>query len=255
MASAHEARCGSDRNSVTSNARVKGSSTTPKCPPALAGFVLACALITQSGCGPQRSASTNNGGIDALDDSGVPPRSGPAQIDPIAVARYSRTGDPDIYKKWGAARIPHLNAFRKAAAETVAKNPTCGRVSYADLADEEHGSVVPNHPVMIVDCMPIQRFFVAEQDLNRNVASENEKGRLFTRKSAIDLCLKGTREKLSYPSTMSIDPLSISADQGIGTGNWGVTVNFEAKNGIGNRVPQVAHCVLTPGGNLEVHID
>ncbi len=58
-------------------------------------------------------------------------------------------------------------------------------------------------------------------------------------------------EKLFYPSSMSVDPFSIHADQAQGSGNWGVALNFKAMNGAGNIVAQVGHCILTPEGQIE----
>ena len=187
--------------------------------------------------------------------SAVPARSGSAAIDPGLVLPYERKLDADIYRLWGAKGAARLSAFKKAAAETVAKNPTCGRVSYVDLADEAHGTRFPSHPVMIVDCDPIQRFFVSESDIGKETLSQTQKGQAFTRVGVTKICLNSIRSKLSYPSSMDLSPLSVSADQGVGTGNWGVSFEFKAKNALGNEMPQTARCIITPDGDVEANIE
>lgn len=182
-------------------------------------------------------------------------QSGPAILDPSAYAPYTRLNYPHEFRKWGLKGVERLNRLRKAAAETVVRNPRC--VGTVDSVEVDEVRSKLDHPVVWVSCInggPPEIFYLSEENVGGPTFSETQRGKMFTSQSGTELCLAEVKRKLAYPSSISIDILSSTADQAPTTGNWGVNFNFKAINALGARLPKAAHCVITTDGQVEADV-
>lgn len=196
-----------------------------------------------SGCGnPDASGNTPEASA----------RQGPAQIDPGVYDAYTRDQYPRTFSTWGAQGVKRIDALRAAAAETVARNPACDRVEYADLSDER--STPPDKPVVFVDCANMQRFYLGEDEVGEAVRSQQEKSANFSRTQLIERCTEATKTRLNFPSTLDQNIWSVSARQSPYQGNWVVEFDFKAKNAFGMELPASARCITTPEGEMEITI-
>jgi hypothetical protein len=212
-----------------------------------AGLILTnLMLLSLVGCGQHDTESSPDTPENLVGNNGS------ASIEPAAIEPYTRQDDSDVFAKWGKAGVTRINKLRVAAAKTVSKNPECGRVTDVQIADESHGSTRA-HPVVFVDCDPIRRFYVGEADVDRPVVSQRQAGAALA--TIVEkLCIDATTSKLQFPSSLSIKSLSIEKDQSKATGNWGVSFDFSAQNGLGIPVPQRARCTISAQGETEVTI-
>lgn len=174
------------------------------------------------------------------------------EVDPSVYEAYTRQGYPKTFAKWGAAGVRRIDALRKAAAETVARNPSCDRVMLAELSDNQ--SSPPSQPKVFVDCENGQRFYLGPDDVNTPVSSQTEKGARLGTQDLVGRCTEAVRARLNFPSTMNRNIWSISQRQAQTLGNWVVEFDFKAENAFGRRLPASARCVTTPEGETDVTI-
>jgi len=56
------------------------------------------------------------------------------------------------------------------------------------------------------------------------------------------ICMKAVRARAKFPSSVDFSILSSPPSQQIAGGGWRIYWAFEAKNGMGNMIPQMARC-------------
>lgn len=163
-------------------------------------------------------------------------------IYPIKQGQYPKT-----FAKWGANGVSKINSLLKPAALHAAKSPTCDQVDMVELSDNR--SVPPNQIVFFVDCTNGQRFYVSEQDIKKNAAavSKQDKTKSVSDSEATSACVDAVKSHLQFPSSFDRKALTTSVYRAE-TGNIAVTFDFDAKNGIGNILPQKARCIIDDTG-------
>jgi hypothetical protein len=175
----------------------------------------------------------------------------PASIDPGVFEPYKREGWTKLFASWGDKGIARIQRLREAAAQTVAKNPSCDTVEISDISESR--STAPNEPVVLVDCKNGERFYLSERDTGGFVQTEMQKGARFSSADLIRQCTEAVRNRLTLPATFDQSMFSVSERQG-GSGNRVVEFEFEAKNRIGLTLPAQAKCIMTTEGEFEVTV-
>jgi hypothetical protein len=174
------------------------------------------------------------------------------KIDPSVLKAYTRKDDPDIFAAWGTKGVQRIEDLRKTAADGVAKQDKCDAVDVVDIADQR--SKAPSKITIYVQCHNEARYFLTQAEIGRGVfLSEDDRDEAVKAVPFRNACSEGTQSMLRYPS---------SYDQHIfggGTftdddGNHGIAVDFDAQNGFGNKIPQVALCTLMPDGKIKIRI-
>ncbi len=222
-------------------------------------------LIVQPGPTPEKRphVPVADSSLPAIKADGVNtvPQKLPAQItvnpaDKIAehaVMPITKSGYPTTYKKWGSAKIKHINALQEKAALKIASSPDCNRLDMLALSNDR--STPPNKIVFFADCVNGQRFYISEAEIKASgaVKSKNDKLASITDNDAQQACIDKTKTMLHFPSSFDLKRLSVEVNRGI-TGNIAVTFNFDAKNGLGNVLPQKARCIIDDQGIYPVEI-
>lgn len=169
------------------------------------------------------------------------------KIAEYAYAPYEKAGYPKTFAKWGPSAVKKINALRKEAAFLVALDPKCNMVEVSELSDER--STPKDKIVIFVDCRNNQRFYLTEEQIKAGAdpVSKNETTALISDERAIEACESQIRAALQYPSSYSRSLLGVSVFRS-NYGNIAVTIEFDAKNGLGMEVPQIARCVVDDRG-------
>ncbi|MDZ4382837.1 MAG: hypothetical protein U0942_16010 [Parvibaculum sp.] len=167
---------------------------------------------------------------------------------------YSRAEYPKTFATWGEAGIRKVNEFRKKAAFKASAAATCDEVAYADVSDNR--SRPPSEIVIFVDCNNGQRFYFDEAALAASgpVLSETEKTAHISDKTVLSRCREELPKRLQFPSSYDPDWFGESVYRAPVTGRVVAQINFEAKNGIGNTIPQTGRCIFDASGLVDVEI-
>lgn len=200
------------------------------------------AAVMTVGCGQSPTAS----------DGQSEARTSPASIDPGVYSPYTReSGYNKTIDRWGNAGVARIQRLREAAATTVALNPKCDGVEISELSDNR--STAPDRPVVFVDCLNGERFYLSEADVGSSVSSEIEKGSLYSSADLIQRCTESVRARLNIPASFDQSFFSVSERQGT-SGNRVVEFDFKAQNRLGLSLPAQARCIMTTQGQFEVTI-
>lgn len=168
-----------------------------------------------------------------------------------ALSNYTRTGFPRTYAEWGDDGVVRIMKHERSAALLVAESPKCDLVELVGLSSK---SRAPDDVVSFVDCRNKQRFVISAADLEvGSVFSQAERSNVSTGE-AVARCQEAVRARLKFPSSASFGWLSSSAFRNETTGNVRASVEFEAMNSLGARVPHRAVCVFPVDGDAEVSI-
>jgi hypothetical protein len=112
-----------------------------------------------------------------------------------------------------------------------------------------------DHVVFYGDCLNGQRYYVSEDEIKSSaqIVSKNDKLAQITDDHARDTCIEQARAMLNFPSSFDLKILSLEVNRAV-TGNIAVTFDFDAKNALGNTLPQKARCIIDDQGVRPVDI-
>lgn len=175
---------------------------------------------------------------------------GPAPIDPSAFNKYTVYQYPRTVKTWGAEGVKRIEAHERAAASLIAESPKCDRVSVIGLSEQR--SSPPNKAVVFVDCANGERFYVGPDDLKSAPVAQSQKA--VNQNAAFQACRDAVRASAKFPSSVDFNTFGQRSSTHKTTGNTVVELDFEAKNGLGNLIPQTARCVFPADGKAEITI-
>lgn len=168
-----------------------------------------------------------------------------------ALSAYTRKGFPRTYAEWGDDGIARIMKHERSAALLVAESPKCDLVELVGLSSK---SRAPDDVVSFVDCRNKQRFVISAVDLEvGSVFSQVERSNISTGE-AVSRCQEAVRARLKFPSSANFGWFASSAFRNETTGNVRASVEFEAMNSFGARVPHRAVCVFPVDGDAEVTI-
>lgn len=165
-----------------------------------------------------------------------------------AFVPWTKADSPKLYKKWGAKGIDKVNKMMPLAIDLVVNNADPKLCSKIDVASVSIDNSSPKTGLlMFVDCLGGERYYITEADIEQNKLplSESQKNEAVQAKSTdyIMACRDLVKSNLHYPS--SFDPSVLSSDVSRMTDDSIVVMlPFEAKNGLGIEVPQVAYCSI-----------
>lgn len=181
----------------------------------------------------------------------APPKpKGPAPIDPSAFNKYTVDQYPRTVKQWGAEGVKRIEAHERAAADLIATSPKCDEVSMIGLSEQR--SSPPGNIVVFVDCSNGERFYVGPNDLKAAPVAQSQKA--VGHNAATQACREAVRASSKFPSSVDFNTLGQRASTQPTTGNTVVELDFEAKNGFGNLIPQTARCIFPADGKPEITI-
>lgn len=165
---------------------------------------------------------------------------------------YEITKDeyPKIYSTWGKEWIDKINNMMPLAVEAVAANTKCDSPEMIGLS--ENRSTPKKEAVFFVDCANYERFFVSQNELKEGTELHAESEVLAGDPSKyIEPCKDLIKAQLTYPSSFNGVFGGTNAFKGT-SGNIVVEIDFTAKNGLGNEIPQSAKCLFTTSGTSEI---
>lgn len=173
-----------------------------------------------------------------------------AEIDPSVYDPYTRDQYPKTFKTWGSAGVKKINKVRIAAAKKAAASAECDKVDIAELSDVR--SSPKKRIVIFVDCANGKRFYISDDEVSipgdTPVQSEETKMRALPDNIAIERCEIALKSSLKFPSSYDPDWGGKGVYRAPTTGNVVVTIDFTAKNGFGNEIPQRAQCFFNSTG-------
>lgn len=85
-----------------------------------------------------------------------------AKIEPGALSNYTLSSYPKTYAIWGVEGVARIAEHERKAAEIVAAQRECDRVSYVGLSQH---AVPPNRIVVFVDCENRRRYLVGPSEI------------------------------------------------------------------------------------------
>ncbi|MGB3810822.1 MAG: hypothetical protein WA943_12060 [Parvibaculum sp.] len=173
-----------------------------------------------------------------------------AEVDPGAYEPYTRDQYPKTFEKWGTAGVRKIDKVRAAAAKKAAASRECDKVEYAELSDAR--STPKKRIVVFVDCTNGKRFYISDSEVaipgDAPVQSEETKMRALPDRVAIERCETALKASLKFPSSYN----AVWGGKGVyrapTTGKVVATIDFTAKNGFGNEIPQRAQCFFSSAG-------
>lgn len=166
------------------------------------------------------------------------------------VYEITKDGYPKTYNTWGKEWIDKINNMMPLAVEAVAANPKCDAPEMIGLS--ENRSTPKEEAVFFVDCANYERFFVSQNELKEGTELQAESEVLAGDPSKyIEPCKDLIKAQLTYPSSFKAVFGGTNAFKGT-SGNVVVEMDFTAKNGLGNEIPQSAKCLFTTSGTSEI---
>ena len=182
------------------------------------------------------------------------PKPHKARIPEYVLSPYTRSQYPSTFAKYGS-RMADVEAYRRKAAETAARNPKCKQVDVAEISTYK-GSL--SNMNFWVDCnadtSPV-RFRFTERELDAQVAAVSQADKSFDKPQAGKLCEKLITRSVNYPSTLGINNWDFGFKKFEPLGNVRVWMNFKAKNAFNLELKYTATCTFEPGNaNGEITI-
>lgn len=150
-----------------------------------------------------------------------------------------------------------LIALAERGAELVRQNRECLDLEYASTDPEVSR---PGHPAFFYTCRvnappPSDgaNLFLTGDEIESGVVPQFPKP--MSESTAWDWCVEYVRRQSTFPSTVDVSVWR-SSRQTIRYpyGNVVINLAFTAKNVLGNELPYMARCVVTPAGKLDVNI-
>lgn len=179
-----------------------------------------------------------------------PEPKGPAPISPSAFNKYTADQYPRTVKQWGAEGVKRIEAHERAAADLIATSPKCDEVAMIGLSEQR--SSPPVNIVVFVDCTNGERFYVGPSDLKAAPVAQSQKA--VSQSAAFQSCRDAVRASAKFPSSVDFETFGQRSSTHPTTGNTVVELDFEAKNGLGNMIPQTARCIFPADGKPEITI-
>lgn len=175
------------------------------------------------------------------------------RISDKAIIPITKDAWPETYKKWGKAGVDKINSLMKPAAELIAASPDCDAVDYISLSGDR--SAPGKNIVFFADCANRKRLYISEQEINEKaiVVSQDRKSAAISDTDFLAACYRAIRNRLNFPS--SFDPgwfgSSVYRAQ---AGKAVATVQFDAMNAMGAKLPHVGKCYMDGGVLTDVEI-
>jgi len=169
-----------------------------------------------------------------------------AKVSPDAAFLIEGEGWEKTRREWGSTWIARINKAMPLAAQKAAESATCDYVEVAGLSDR---SIPRSEVVFYVDCKNGERFYISEADATSNqvATSKGAQTAAVSNFDAIQGCEQSVKAALNHPQTFKRHRLDTSVYRAPG-GNVVVEFGFDAKNGLGTKLPQHARCVIDDRG-------
>ena len=171
-------------------------------------------------------------------------------IAPYAVEVMNKKDFPKVYAKYGDKYISQVNKLAPEIAKYAAKQTQCDRVEMVTFSDSKSSK---QEKVWFVDCANKERLYISENQLKSGEAikSNAQKAQEYDYLPLMEICGQLIQSQLKFPSTY--DEAWLGREQGISpTGTFWVRIPFEAKNAMGNKLPQVGECTDEGKGKVKL---
>ncbi len=174
-----------------------------------------------------------------------PPKPALPKVQDGAVMAYDRKQNPKAYAKYGDAAIARVNKLQPEFALRVSAYPLCDSVVNVGIADTRS---TKNDMMLYADCNNGQRFRATESALKagNSILADSQVLSRYNNGEAMVMCAEHIKAKLKYPSSYDQSYLN-SRTFVTPTGEVIVELAFEAKNGLGNTIPQKGQCTIIDG--------
>ncbi|MCQ9124343.1 hypothetical protein [Rodentibacter caecimuris] len=171
-------------------------------------------------------------------------------IAPYAVEVMKKKDFPKAYAKYGDKYISQVNKLAPEIAKFAAKQAQCDRVEMVTFSDSKSSK---QEKVWFVDCANKERLYITENQLKSGEAikSNAQKAQEYDYFPLIEACGRLIQSQLKFPSTY--DEAWLGKEQGMSpNGTFWVRIPFEAKNAMGNKLPQVGECTDEGKGKVKL---
>ena len=166
---------------------------------------------------------------------------------------YTKKSNPKTWRSWGKANVAKINKLRKQAADIALQNSKCDDVVMSELSGNR--SIKKKKIVIFVDCNNYERFYLTEKQIiqKTNILTEKQSTKSISNVAAKDACRKAIKARLKYSSSYDESFFGSGVTRGP-VGKILVTIDFEAKNGVGASLPQRGLCYIDSRGLHTVEI-
>jgi hypothetical protein len=122
-----------------------------------------------------------------------------------------------------------------------------------DLSDSK--SIPTSKIVFFVDCSNGQRFYISETEIEekRHVISQNDKAASVSDAILLEACQKEISHRLKFPSTFNPGWFGSNIYRAP-VGRTVTTIEFEAKNSFGAKLPHIGKCYANGNELTDVEI-
>ncbi|MFW1942918.1 hypothetical protein ACG93R_05355 [Acinetobacter guillouiae] len=177
----------------------------------------------------------------------------PKPISEHAYSTYTKDQFPRLYEKWGDDWVVKISELEKKAVHKIAnEHNSCDSIEIAALS--ENKSTPKKEAVFFIDCANGERFYVSQNDLDKNTEIKSQTAKAISQSEAFDKCIQMVKENTKYPSSVNFKMLDSNGFTAKTTGNVAINLGFEAKNSFGAELPARARCIFTPDGVNEITI-
>ena len=150
-------------------------------------------------------------------------------------------------------RLKEIESFRKKAAIMAIDSGKCPRITAAEVDSDSTLKSLRFY----VDCEGGARLYLTESEILKNSPVKTQKEKAWTPDNAIAFCKQGIKERALIPSETEIhDLMGTTFSEAPVTHNVVLTMNFEAKNAFGVKIPYKATCHFEPGilGTIDISL-
>jgi hypothetical protein len=184
----------------------------------------------------------------SIDNSNKYSREIPSYVlEPYNIKEYPKTVQK--YK----SRLKEIELLRKKAAIMVVDSGKCDQI----IASEVDTDSPLKSLRFYVDCKGYTRFYLTESEILKDSLVRTQKEKAWTPDNAIASCKQGIKDRALIPSDAEIhDIIGTTFSEAPVTHNVVVTMNFEAKNAFGIKIPYKATCHFEPGilGTIDISL-
>ena len=150
-------------------------------------------------------------------------------------------------------RLKEIESLRKKAAVMAIQSGKCPRITAAEV---DNDSTLKNLR-FYVDCEGASRLYLTESEIVKDSPVRTQKEKAWTPDNAIAFCKQGIKDRALIPSEAEIhDIMGTTFSEAPLTHNVVLTMNFEAKNAFGVKIPYKATCHFEPGilGTVDISL-
>lgn len=174
------------------------------------------------------------------------------KIEADALLPYTAKGGFEKTIRKYKPRLKEITTYRRQAAEKAIDSGKCDSVIASELSDK---STLKNLNFW-VDCNNGERIYLDENQLKNGGEVITQQELAVSKSDAMKACEKAIKSDSPFPSSVDIHHLSgVSYYEAPTTHNVTLEIDFDAKNVLGNEVPQKAICNFPIGEDWSIKIE